>query len=145
MSSGKVICKADSVCCISSSLAPGRKQAASGGALRASQFSMRCQTSFMFSPYPGMMSFQEYSYIQKKKWQLRGGCTGRTRRRAARGDNVCLGRTAVKGTDHLTIDRFLILIVLLIWFGWRPDACGGEKLLNSLKKRSNIKVSFSAR
>jgi hypothetical protein len=33
-------------------------------------------------------------------------------------------------------------MVLLFWRGERPEACGGEELLSSLKKRITIKVSF---
>ncbi|GHO48906.1 hypothetical protein KSX_70690 [Ktedonospora formicarum] len=34
---------------------------------------------------------------------------------------------------------------VLFWYGERPEACGEEEFLNSLKKRTTIKMSFSAR
>jgi hypothetical protein len=33
-------------------------------------------------------------------------------------------------------------MVLLFWHGERLEACGGEELLSSLKKRTTIKVSL---
>jgi len=43
----------------------------------------------------------------------------------------------------LKIDHFLTLMVLLFWCGEKPEACGEEEWLSSLKKRIKIKVSFS--